>query len=42
LDDGSIPAKATSLFGAEKLLMSPISARITGASTSPMPGILVK
>ena len=35
---GSIPANAISLLGLEKLLISPISAKIIGAIVLPMPG----
>ena len=38
--EGSIPAKAVSLLGELKLLISPISAKITGAIVLPTPGIL--
>ena len=40
--EGSIPAKAVNLLGEEKLLISPISAKITGAVALPTPGILSK
>ena len=36
--EGSVPAKAISLLGLSKLLMSPISARIIGAKLTPTPG----
>ena len=36
--EGSVPAKAISLLGLSKLLISPISAKITGAKLMPTPG----
>ena len=36
--EGSVPAKAISLLGLSKLLISPISAKITGAKLTPIPG----
>ena len=36
--EGSVPANAISLLGLSKLLMSPISAKITGAKLTPTPG----
>ena len=38
----SMPAKAVNLLGELKLLISPISAKIIGAVTSPIPGMLCR
>ena len=40
--EGSVPANAISLLGLSKLFISPISAKITGARASPIPGILCR
>ena len=37
-----MPAKAVNLLGVLKLLISPISAKITGAIALPKPGMLSK